>query len=457
SVSSTVMTFGHDGLVMNLLDTPGHEDFSEDTYRTLTAVDSAVMVIDAAKGIEAQTRKLFEVCRMRDIPIVTFINKVDREGRDPLELMDEIADALALDVTPMSWPIGMGATFKGVVELDGGTMVLPDGSPGTLRLRNGTMPSDVADDPVWAEAIDALQLARSALPEFDLESYRAGHLTPVFFGAALRDVGVTHLLEAIARWAPPPRPQASATGTVQPGDPAVSGFVFKMQANMDPNHRDRIAFVRLCSGAFRRGMKLTLQRTGRPITVHSPVMFFGSEREVADAAVAGDVIGIPNHGSLRVGDTLSEDAAARFSGLPVFAPEILRRVRQTDSARIKQVRQALQDLSEEGLVQVFKPTVGSNWLVGVVGALQLDVLVDRVRREFKAEIELEPVPYVTARWISADEPAQLEAFRAANLTSIAEDRDGEPVFLARSDWEIDYALKHNPGLRFHKTREISSE
>jgi peptide chain release factor 3 len=457
SVSSTVMTFGYDGLVLNLLDTPGHEDFSEDTYRTLTAVDSAVMVIDAAKGIEAQTRKLFEVCRMRDIPIITFINKVDREGRDPLELMDEIADTLALDVTPMSWPIGMGSTFKGVVELAGGTMVLPDGSPGVPRLENGAAPAEAADDPVWAEALESLEIARSGLPEFDLESYRAGHLTPVFFGAALRDVGVAHLLDAIARWAPQPRPQRSADGHVEPGDKAVSGFVFKMQANMDPNHRDRIAFVRLCSGAFRRGMKLTLQRTGRPITVHSPVMFFGSERELADAAVAGDVIGIPNHGSLRVGDTLSEDGAARFSGLPVFAPEILRRVRQTDSARIKQVRQALQDLSEEGLVQVFKPAIGSNWLVGVVGALQLDVLVDRVRREFKAEIELEPVPFVTARWVAADEPAKLEAFRAANLTSVAEDRDGEPVFLARSEWEIDYALKHNPGLSFHKTREIAAE
>jgi peptide chain release factor 3 len=447
SVTSTVMTFGYRDLVLNLLDTPGHEDFSEDTYRTLTAVDSAIMVIDAAKGIEGQTRKLFEVCRMRDIPIITFINKVDREGRDPLELMDEIADTLALDVVPMSWPVGMGSTLRGVMDVSASSMVLPDGTKGTPR----------PDDPIVSEAVEALELARAALPGFDLESYRGGHLTPVFFGAALRDVGVEHLLDAIARWAPQPRPQASGDDVVDPGDDTVSGFVFKMQANMDPNHRDRIAFVRLCSGRFSRGMKLTLQRTGKQIAVHSPVMFFASERHVADDAVAGDVIGIPNHGSLRVGDTLSQDSGVRFRGLPVFAPEVLRRVRQVDSARVKQVRQALQDLSEEGLVQVFKPAVGSNWLVGVVGTLQLDVLVDRVRREFKAEIELESVPFVTARWISADDPARLEAFRSANLSAIAEDRDGEPVFLARSDWEIEYALKHHPAIRFHKTREIASE
>jgi peptide chain release factor 3 len=458
SVSSTVMTFGYHGLVMNLLDTPGHEDFSEDTYRTLTAVDSAIMVIDAAKGIEAQTRKLFEVCRMRDIPIITFINKVDREGRDPLELLDEIADTLALDVVPMSWPVGMGSTFRGIVELTGGTMTLPDGSPGALRLDTpGVEGIRQVEDPIFAEAFESLEIARSSLPQFDVASYRDGHMTPVFFGAALRDVGVEHLLDAIALWAPPPRPQPSSARPVDPGDSSVSGFVFKMQANMDPNHRDRIAFVRLCSGQFSRGMKLTLQRTGKPITVHSPVLFFASERQVADAAVAGDVIGIPNHGSLRVGDTLTEDSSVRFQGLPVFAPEILRRVRQADSARIKQVRQALQDLSEEGLVQVFKPAIGSNWLVGVVGTLQLDVLVDRVRREFKAEIELEPVPFLTARWVTAEEPAKLDAFRSANLTSIAEDRDGQPVFLARSEWDIDYALKHNPGIQFHRTREISSQ
>jgi peptide chain release factor 3 len=459
SVSSTVMTFGYRGLVMNLLDTPGHEDFSEDTYRTLTAVDSAIMVIDAAKGIEAQTRKLFEVCRMRDIPIITFINKIDREGRDPLELLDEIADTLALDVVPMSWPIGMGSTFRGIVELSGGTIILPDGSPGVLGMDGPANLESMRPigDPIFTEASESLEIARGSLPAFDLESYRGGHMTPVFFGAALRDLGVEHLLDAIARWAPPPRPQASGDSTVDPGDKAVSGFVFKMQANMDPNHRDRIAFVRLCSGEFSRGMKLTLQRTGKAITVHSPILFFASERQVADGAVAGDVIGIPNHGSLRVGDTLTEVASIRFKGLPVFAPEILRRVRQTDSARIKQVRQALQDLSEEGLVQVFKPAIGSNWLVGVVGTLQLDVLIDRVRREFKAEIELESVPYVTARWVTADEPARLDAFRSANLSSLAEDRDGQPVFLAKSEWEIDYALKHNPGIRFHRTREISSQ
>ena len=342
SVTSSVMTFERDGVTFNLLDTPGHEDFSEDTYRTLTAVDSAVMVIDAARGIEAQTRKLFEVCRLRSVPIITFINKVDREGRSPFELLDEVADALALDVCPMSWPVGMGGEFRGVYDLVRDNLAMPEGDSRTFQ-------GKTEDAPTLPEAIrDEVELAQAGYAEFDAEAYRAGDLTPVYFGSALKDFGVAELIAALADYAPPPRPQPAQPEAVSPDDPEVTGFVFKVQANMDPNHRDRIAFMRLCSGTFKRGMKLTPSGSGKPIAVHSPILFFAQNREVADEAFPGDIIGIPNHGTLRVGDTLSEKAEVRFTGLPNFAPEILRRVVLKDPTKTKQLRKALDDMAEEG-------------------------------------------------------------------------------------------------------------
>ena len=446
SVTSSVMTFERDGVIFNLLDTPGHEDFSEDTYRTLTAVDSAIMVIDAAKGIEPQTRKLFEVCRLRSVPIITFVNKVDREGRPVFETLDEVADALALDVTPMNWPVGMGGTFEGVLDLATNRISRPEGDSREFL-------GKVEDAPTLpAEIAEEIELAQIGYPEFDLEAYRHGDLTPVYFGSALKNFGVTELIDAIAKYAPPPRPQPSDQGVIDPERKDVTGFIFKVQANMDPQHRDRIAFMRLCSGTFKRGMKLTPSGLGKPVAIHSPILFFAQDREIADSAEPGDIIGIPNHGTLRVGDTLSEKNDLRFTGIPNFAPEILRRVVLRDPTKTKQLRKALDDLSEEGVIQVFYPEIGSNWIIGVVGQLQLDVLISRLEAEYKVEAVLEAAPFDTARWLSGSEAA-MKQFAQFNGGNMAKDRDGVPVFLARSSWDVSYQQEKNPDLSFSATKE----
>jgi peptide chain release factor 3 len=459
SVTSSVMTFERDGIVFNLLDTPGHEDFSEDTYRTLTAVDSAIMVLDAAKGIEPQTLKLFEVCRLRDVPIITFINKVDREGRDPFELMDQVAEQLALDVTPMNWPVGMGGQFEGLYDFASDRLSRPEGDSreflGDVSLHSGL------DDPSLAEKLSAeglaslteqAELAQLGYPAFDAAEYRAGHLTPVWFGSALKQFGMPELLDAIATHAPPPRPQPSEKGEVAPTRSDVTGFIFKVQANMDPQHRDRIAFMRLVSGTFRRGMKLTPSALAKPIAIHSPILFFAQDREIADTAEPGDIIGIPNHGTLRVGDSLSEKNDVRFTGLPNFAPEILRRVALKDPTKTKQLRKALDDLSEEGVIQVFVPEIGSNLIVGVVGQLQLDVLISRLEAEYKVEAVLEASPFDTARWLKGSEAA-LKEFARYNSATLARDRDGAPVFMAKSVWDVGYQQDKHPELAFSATKE----
>ena len=438
SVTTAVMTFAFEGAVFNLLDTPGHEDFSEDTYRTLTAADSAVMVIDAAKGIETQTRKLFEVCRLRDIPIITFINKMDREGRDPFELMDEIGDQLQLECTPMNWPAGSGGTFAGLQDFRGGSFI--------------PFPGGRMSDDVRAKLDEDAALVQGACAPFDLETYRAGHMTPVLFGAALKNFGVRPLLETIAQYAPSPRPQPASPREVVPGENSVSGFVFKVQANMDPNHRDRVAFVRLCSGRFQRGMKLRQSSTGKTMGIHNPILFFAQERETVDEAFPGDIIGIPNHGVLRVGDTLSEVEGLTFTGIPNFAPEILRRVRLADPMKQKHLTRALESLAEEGVTQVFKPLIGAQWTVGVVGPLQLDVLKSRLRAEYDLDADLEASPYETARWLGGT-PEDVEKFRDANRGQMAVDRDGAPVFLAKNAWELGYIGDKFPKVRFLKTRE----
>ena len=446
SVTSSVMTFERDGITFNLLDTPGHEDFSEDTYRTLTAVDSAIMVIDAAKGIEEQTRKLFEVCRMRSVPIITFINKVDREGRSPFDLMDEVADALALDVCPMGWPVGMGGEFQGVLDLAMNRISRPEGPSREFLGR-------IEDAPILPPNIaEEVALAQGGYPEFDLEAYRHGDLTPVFFGSALKSFGVAELIDAIARYAPAPRPQPSNCGVISPERAEVTGFIFKVQANMDPQHRDRVAFMRLVSGTFKRGMKLVPSGLGKPIAVHSPILFFAQDREIADSAEPGDIIGIPNHGTLRVGDTLSEKNEVRFTGLPNFAPEILRRVILKDPTKTKQLRKALDDLSEEGVIQVFYPEIGAQWIVGVVGQLQLDVLISRLEAEYKVAAALEQAPFDTARWLKGSDTA-LRGFADFNKSNLAKDRDGDPVFLARSSWDVGYQQEKNPDLTFSATKE----
>jgi peptide chain release factor 3 len=455
SVATSVMTFEYDDRVFNLLDTPGHEDFSEDTYRTLTAVDSAIMVIDAAKGIEARTRKLFEVCRLRDIPIVTFINKMDRESRDPFELLDEIEKTLALDTSPITWPIGRGRDFIGTLDVAGGSVRLmeEDGRTGplqkldfaALKARNPNL------DP--AALAEEFALVKDACKRFDGRAFLEGHLTPVFFGSALKNFGVADLLDAIGAFAPPPRAQAADVRRIAADEPHMTAFVFKIQANMDPNHRDRIAFARLCSGKLTRGMKVKQARTGKTISLHTPQFFFAQDRALADEAYAGDVVGIPNHGTLRIGDTLTEGEDLKFVGVPSFAPEIIRRVKLADAMKAKKLKQALQEMAEEGVVQVFRPLDGSPALVGVVGALQLDVLQVRLEAEYGLEVGFEQSEFQLARWIAAEDPKELDEFTAAKRSAIAEDLDGDPVFLARNQFDLDYTGERAPGIVFTDVKD----
>ena len=459
SVSSAVMTFQHDGRVYNLLDTPGHQDFSEDTYRTLTAVDSAIMVLDAARGIEEQTRKLFEVCRLRNVPIITFVNKLDRESRDPFDLIDEIEQALALDVTPASWPIGMGRDFLGTYDLLNDALLLFERGAGErvvepIRCRGLDDPllSQHLPEAAIAKLREEIDMARGLCPPFDLEAYRQGHLTPVFFGSAINNFGVRELLQGVGALAPPPRPQPAEPAPIRPEEESVAGFVFKVQANIDPQHRDRVAFVRLCSGRFRRGMKLKNQRTGRLMAVQNPVFFLARDRNLAEEAWPGDIIGIPNHGILRVGDTLTESTEARVTGLPSFAPEILRRVRIEDPMKSKHLRHALTQLADEGVTRVFKPANGGDWIIGVVGGLQLDVLTARLAAEYGLPSRLDGAPFEAARWLDA-ERLELDRFRDRNGAALAEDHDGVPVFLARNAWDLRTTIEEWPAIRFRETRE----
>ncbi|WP_316159229.1 MULTISPECIES: peptide chain release factor 3 [unclassified Bradyrhizobium] len=460
SVVTSVMTFEFEGLVFNLLDTPGHEDFSEDTYRTLTAVDSAVMVIDAAKGIEARTRKLFEVCRLRDIPIITFINKMDRESRDTFDLLDEIEKTLALDTTPMTWPVGRGRDFIGTYDIrDGGVRLLEGGGAKTGAAQQiaiselGKFNANLD----MSQITDELELVKEACKPFDLEAFREGHLTPVYFGSALRNFGVGDLLEGLGRYAPSPRAQESNLRKVDAAEPRMSAFVFKIQANMDPNHRDRIAFARLCSGKLNRGMKAKLVRTGKTMPLSSPQFFFAQDRSVADEAFAGDVVGIPNHGSLRIGDTLTEGEDLTFVGVPSFAPEIVRRVRLTDAMKAKKLKEALQQMSEEGVVQVFRPRDGAPALVGVVGPLQLDVLKARLDAEYTLPVEFEISEFSLARWISSDDKKKLEAFIAANNSGVADDVDGDPVFLAKNEFYLGYTKERAEGIVFSNVKDVKKK
>lgn len=460
SVVTSVMTFEFNDLVFNLLDTPGHEDFSEDTYRTLTAVDSAVMVIDAAKGIEARTRKLFEVCRLRDIPIITFINKMDRESRDTFELLDEIEKTLALDTTPMTWPVGRGRDFLGTYDVvSGGVRLLEGGGAKT----GATEQIDIADLGQRNANLDVgqvkeeLELVSEACKPFDLAAFREGHLTPVYFGSALRNFGVGDLLEGLGKFAPAPRAQESNLRRVEAAEPRMSAFVFKIQANMDPNHRDRIAFARLCSGKLSRGMKAKLVRTGKNMSLSSPQFFFAQDRSVADEAFAGDVVGIPNHGTLRIGDTLTEGEDLTFVGVPSFAPEIVRRVRLTDAMKAKKLKEALQQMSEEGVVQVFRPRDGAPALVGVVGPLQLDVLKARLDAEYSLPVEFEVSEFQLARWISSDDRKKLEAFIAANNSGIADDVDGDPVFMAKNEFYLGYTKERAEGIEFSAVKDVKKK
>src|SRR5271169_1151223 len=460
SVVTSVMTFEYAGRVFNLLDTPGHEDFSEDTYRTLTAVDSAVMVIDAAKGIEPRTRKLFEVCRLRDIPIITFINKMDRESRDTFELLDEIEKTLALDTTPVTWPVGRGRDFVGTYDVvNGGVRLLEGGGAKT----GAALEIDIADlagrNPNLDVAAikDELALVTEACKPFELAAFREGHLTPVYFGSALRNFGVGDLLEGLGKFAPPPRAQQSDLRKVEAAEPRMSAFVFKIQANMDPNHRDRIAFARLCSGKLTRGMKAKLVRTGKNMSLSSPQFFFAQDRALADEAFAGYVVGIPNHGTLRIGDTLTEGEEIAFLGVPNFAPEILRRVKLGDPMKAKKLKEALQQMAEEGVVQVFRPLDGAPALVGVVGPLQLDVLKTRLDGEYGLEIGFETPEFQLARWIACDDAKKLDDFVQVNYSSVADDVDGDPVFLAKNEFYLGYISERAEGIVFSSIKDVKKK
>jgi peptide chain release factor 3 len=440
SVVTSVMTFEYNNYVFNLLDTPGHEDFADDTYRTLTAVDAAVMVIDAAKGIEPRTLKLFEVCRLRDIPIITFVNKMDREARNPFEILDEVEQKLALDCAPMTWPIGQGKSFAGTYHLAKSAIRHSDKETELTKV-NGPQSDAVAGllpENERETFIEETSLAVEACKPFDLQAFREGYLTPVYFGSALRNYGVRDLIDALGEYAPQPRAQVADIRTVEATDPKMTAFVFKIQANMDPNHRDRIAFVRVCSGELKRGMKARLSRTGKPMGLSAPQFFFASQRQIADTAYAGDVVGIPNHGTLRIGDTLTEGEALVFQGVPNFAPEILRRVRLEDAMKAKKLKEALQQMAEEGVVQLFSPEDGSPAIVGVVGALQLDVLKERLQAEYGLPVSFEMARFSVCRWISSADKADLERFVTTHRGDIARDLDGDPVFLASDQFSLNY-------------------
>ncbi len=460
SVSASAMSFDFKNFRFNLVDTPGHSDFSEDTYRTLTAVDAAVMVIDGAKGVESQTQKLFEVCRLRDLPILTFCNKMDRESRDTFDIIDEIQENLAIDVTPASWPIGVGRDFVGCYDMLRDRLELMDRSD-----RNTVAESieiNGLDDPLLDEHIPAdlveklreeVEMARELLPQLNPQAVLEGHMTPIWFGSAINSFGVQELMNGIGTYGPEPQPQAASPRAIAPEEKKVTGFVFKVQANMDPKHRDRVAFVRMASGHFKRGMKLTHVRTKKPMAISNPVLFLASDRELAEEAWAGDIIGIPNHGQLRIGDTLTEGEALRATGIPSFAPELLQSVRAADPLKAKHLEKALMQFAEEGAAKVFKPSIGSGFIVGVVGALQFEVLASRIEMEYGLPVRFEQSQFTSARWVSGETPA-VDKFVQANSQHIAHDHDGDIVYLTRLQWDIDRVERDYPDVKLTATKEM---
>lgn len=460
SVSASAMSFDYKDFRFNLVDTPGHSDFSEDTYRTLTAVDAAVMVIDGAKGVESQTQKLFEVCRLRDLPILTFCNKMDRESRDVFEIIDEIQDNLAIDVTPASWPIGLGRDFIGCYDLLRDRLELMDRADRNRVAE--TIEINGLDDTRLAEHVPAalldklledLELVRELMPPLDPKALLEGTLTPIWFGSAINSFGVRELMDGIASYGPQPQIQSAEPRKILPEETKVSGFVFKVQANMDPKHRDRVAFVRMASGHFRRGMKLTHVRSGKPMAISNPVLFLASDRELADEAWAGDILGIPNHGQLRIGDTLTEGESLRVTGIPSFAPELLQTCRAGDPMKAKHLEKALMQFAEEGAAKVFKPAFGSGFIVGVVGQLQFEVLASRIEMEYGLPVRFEQSQFTSARWVSGAKQA-VDKFTESNKQHIAHDHDGDIVYLTRLQWDIDRVERDYPDVDLTATKTM---
>jgi peptide chain release factor 3 len=460
SVTSSVMKFNYRDFEINLLDTPGHQDFSEDTYRVLTAVDSTLMVIDSAKGVEPQTEKLMEVCRMRNTPIITFINKLDREGMAPLDILDEIENKLQIECTPLSWPIGMGKRFKGVYNLYRRELHLfgpgrkTVGQPGIVIK---DLKEPVLDDLLGsqAEALrEDIELLEGAVDPFDQDYFLKGGQTPVFFGSAINNFGVREMLDAFVEMAPHPGPRASQTRDVSPYENGFSGFTFKIQANMNPAHRDRIAFVRICSGRFTRGMKVLHHRIGKEVTLANATIFMAQDRTNVDEAFPGDIIGIYNHGTIKIGDTFTDKEPLKFLGIPNFAPEHFRRVRLSNPLKTKQLKKGLIQLAEEGAVQVFRPVVGSDYILGAVGVLQFDVTMARLKAEYGVEAIYEPVDYALARWVECADSQKLAAFEKKNATNIARDAEGCLSYLAPSAWKLGFCMEQWPDIVFHKTRDV---
>ena len=450
SVTSSVMQFEYRGRVVNLLDTPGHADFSEDTYRTLTAVDSALMVIDAGKGVEERTIKLMDVCRMRDTPIFTFVNKLDRDGREPIDVVDEVERVLDIACAPVTWPIGMGSRFHGIYHLYEDRVYLRDG-----EVVEG-LESPRLDERLGADAAalrEDIDLVRGASHRFDPGEYAAGRLTPVFFGSALGNFGVVQMLDAFVEHAPAPRPRATATRSVEPGEAQLSGFVFKIQANMDPAHHDRIAFVRLTSGTFRQGMRLRHVRLGKDVRAGDAITFFAADRERIEEAHAGDIIGLHNHGTISIGDAFTEGEPLEFTGIPSFAPELFRRARLDDPMRAKALNRGLDQLCEEGATQVFRPFLRNDVILGAVGPLQFDVVAYRLKHEYGVECRFDPVAVATARWVHSADARRLEELESKLAEHLARDHKGALVYVAPSMVNLSLTMERWPGVEFRATRE----
>ncbi|MPS48765.1 peptide chain release factor 3 [Methylobacillus sp.] len=457
SVTSSVMQFPYREHMINLLDTPGHDDFSEDTYRTLTAVDSAVMVIDSVNGVEAQTIKLLNVCRMRDTPILTFINKLDRESRAPIELLDEIESTLGMQCAPMTWPIGMGKSFRGVYHLynDAISFFDPHAEKGTAEIIQG-LDNPRLDELIGAQADDLrvdVELVRGASNAFDKQAYLDGKQTPVFFGSAINNFGVQSLLDAVVELSPPPLPRNTASRVVEPTEEKFSGFVFKIQANMDPKHRDRIAFLRICSGRFERGMKIKQVATGKTLSVNNAITFMAQDRTTMDEAYSGDIIGIPNHGTVKLGDTFTEGENLKFIGIPSFAPEYFRRARIKNPMKMKQLQIGLKQLAEEGASQLFRPLLSNDLILGAIGLLQFDVVAHRLEHEYGVDVAFENYDCATARWLRGSD-ADLKAIADKYGFNVALDGNEEYVYLAPNRVNLQMAQERYPDIEFLETREI---
>jgi peptide chain release factor 3 len=461
SVTTSVMKFNYRDFEINLLDTPGHQDFSEDTYRVLTAVDSTLMVIDSAKGVEAQTEKLMEVCRMRNTPIITFINKLDREGMTPLDILDDIEDKLQVECTPLSWPIGMGKRFKGVYNLFRKQLHLF--SPGSdTRKQDGVVINDLSDpaldEMLGSQAVELreeIALIEGAVNPFEIEHFLKGSQTPVFFGSAINNFGVKEVLDAFVELAPPPGSRTTVSREVSPYEKSFSGFAFKIQANMNPAHRDRIAFVRICSGKFRRGMKVMHHRIGKEVALANATIFMAQDRDNVAEAFPGDIIGIHNHGTIKIGDTFSDKEELKFTGIPNFAPEHFRRVRLKNPLKAKHLQKGLTQLAEEGAVQVFRPITGSDFILGAVGVLQFDVTMARLKAEYGVDAIYEPVNLSVARWVECGDRKKLQEFEKKNTASLARDSQGSLSFLTTSEFQLNYCMEEWPEVAFYKTRDIN--